>query len=169
MLLGSTLIVPISAVSATESRHTSPDSLPPCGLRSAGRRPGPPSADHRPGAAFTRREHDVAALLAPGLTNRTIGVAPGISERTVEMHVGNIRAKLGLASRTQVAVWATERGLAATPRVESVAPAGLRAPSRPEIPYRTWGFHGSRIARRIVPWERMTPRAEDARRWPVRR
>jgi predicted ATPase/DNA-binding CsgD family transcriptional regulator len=61
--------------------------------------------------ALTRREWEVAALLARGLSNRQIGEALVVAERTVEMHVSNILAKLGLASRAQVALWAVGQGL----------------------------------------------------------
>jgi predicted ATPase/DNA-binding CsgD family transcriptional regulator/DNA-binding XRE family transcriptional regulator len=57
---------------------------------------------------LTRREREVVALLARGSSNRQIAAALVIGERTVEMHVGHILAKLGLSSRTQVAVWVVE-------------------------------------------------------------
>lgn len=56
---------------------------------------------------LTRREREVAVLLARGLTNRQIADALVISERTAEMHVGNLLSKLGLSSRAQAAVWAS--------------------------------------------------------------
>ena len=37
-----------------------------------------------------------------------------VGERTIETHVGNILTKLGFSSRSQVAVWAVETGLAKT-------------------------------------------------------
>jgi non-specific serine/threonine protein kinase len=58
---------------------------------------------------LTRREREVAGLIAQGLTNRQIGEALVIGERTVEMHVSNVLAKLDLSSRAQIAVWAAER------------------------------------------------------------
>ena len=58
---------------------------------------------------LTRRERQVVALLAQGLTNRQIAEALRIGERTVETYVGNSLRKLGLTSRTQVAIWAMER------------------------------------------------------------
>jgi DNA-binding NarL/FixJ family response regulator len=60
---------------------------------------------------LTAREAEVASLVAHGCTNREIGEALVIAERTAESHISNICAKLGLRSRTQVAVWATQRGL----------------------------------------------------------
>jgi pimeloyl-ACP methyl ester carboxylesterase/DNA-binding CsgD family transcriptional regulator/class 3 adenylate cyclase len=54
---------------------------------------------------LTRREREVVALLARGRTNREIADTLIISERTVENHVSNVLAKLGLESRAQVAVW----------------------------------------------------------------
>ncbi len=54
--------------------------------------------------ALTPRERDVARLVAAGQRNRTIGDALGISEGTVKMHLHNVYAKLGLQSRTQLAM-----------------------------------------------------------------
>lgn len=62
---------------------------------------------------LTGRECEVAALIAQGATNRAIAETLVISERTVERHVANIFAKLDLGSRTQIAVFAVETGLAA--------------------------------------------------------
>ncbi|WP_435241635.1 ATP-binding protein [Streptomyces cucumeris] len=55
---------------------------------------------------LTRREHQVVALLAKGLTDKQIAAKLVISPRTAEGHVRRILAKLGCASRTQVATWA---------------------------------------------------------------
>ena len=57
------------------------------------------------------REVEVAALIGRGLTNRQIADHLSISIATVERHASNIFTKLGLHSRTQVAVWAADRGL----------------------------------------------------------
>ncbi|MET7655036.1 MULTISPECIES: LuxR C-terminal-related transcriptional regulator [unclassified Streptomyces] len=51
------------------------------------------------------REREVAALVATGMSNRRIAAELTVSTRTVDFHVGNIRAKLGFGSRAQVAVW----------------------------------------------------------------
>jgi non-specific serine/threonine protein kinase len=57
-------------------------------------------------AGLTRRERQVAALLAEGLSNKEIATRLVISPRTVEGHLDHIMAKLGCTSRTQVATWA---------------------------------------------------------------
>jgi DNA-binding NarL/FixJ family response regulator len=60
---------------------------------------------------LTRREQEVAALLARGLTNREIAGELSIAERTAETHVCNILSKLGLTRRGQLTLWALEHGL----------------------------------------------------------
>jgi NarL family two-component system response regulator LiaR len=49
--------------------------------------------------------------LGRGLSNRLIARELFISEKTVKTHVGNVLAKLGLADRTQAALFAVKRGL----------------------------------------------------------
>jgi NarL family two-component system response regulator LiaR len=61
---------------------------------------------------LTEREVEVLTLLARGLSNREIGDALFISERTVRTHVSNILSKLHLANRTQAALYALREGLA---------------------------------------------------------
>ncbi len=58
---------------------------------------------------LTRRENQVAALLAEGLTNKEIALRLVISRRTAESHVDHILTKLGLNSRAQVASWFASR------------------------------------------------------------
>ena len=58
---------------------------------------------------LTRREREIAGLIARGLTNRQIAAALHISERTAENHVQHILAKLGLHTRTQIAAWTAAR------------------------------------------------------------
>lgn len=53
---------------------------------------------------LTKRELEVAELVAKALTNPAIGQALGISSRTVEKHVENVLLKWGLTSRTEIAV-----------------------------------------------------------------
>jgi non-specific serine/threonine protein kinase len=59
---------------------------------------------------LTAREREVAAQIAQGLTNRQIARRLVIAERTVDKHVGNMLAKLGFASRAQIAAWAARSG-----------------------------------------------------------
>jgi non-specific serine/threonine protein kinase len=58
---------------------------------------------------LTRRERDVARLVARGLSNRDIAESLFVGERTVETHVGNILGKLGFTSRAQIAAWVVTR------------------------------------------------------------
>ncbi|MPY80812.1 MAG: hypothetical protein GEV04_20700 [Actinophytocola sp.] len=63
----------------------------------AGATPGP----------LTRREREIAELVAQGLTNRQIAATTHISERTAENHVQHILTKLGFGTRAQIAAWVT--------------------------------------------------------------
>ncbi|MDQ6874635.1 MAG: LuxR C-terminal-related transcriptional regulator [Actinomycetota bacterium] len=70
--------------------------------------------DRPPGASvpgLTRREAEVAVLVARGLSNREVAVKLYVSVRTVEGHVDHILTKLGFRSRTQLAAWAHQEGL----------------------------------------------------------
>ncbi|MEV6099862.1 protein kinase [Nocardia sp. NPDC051981] len=57
---------------------------------------------------LTKRERQVADLVAEGLTNRAIASRLVISQRTAQGHVEHILAKLGFTSRAQIAAWAAE-------------------------------------------------------------
>lgn len=61
---------------------------------------------------LTPRERDVLALVAEGLTDRSIGSRLFISHRTVERHVSNLLAKLNAARRSELAAIAHREGLA---------------------------------------------------------
>src|SRR5215472_14074391 len=60
---------------------------------------------------LSRRQLEVAGLVAEGLTNREIADRLFISVRTVEGHVDEIRSKLGFSSRAQVAAWIARRAM----------------------------------------------------------
>ena len=62
---------------------------------------------------LTGRELEVARLVADGLTNHSIAVRLSIAPRTAEAHVENIRRKLEVRSRAQIAAWITEHRQAA--------------------------------------------------------
>lgn len=61
---------------------------------------------------LTPREREVLTLIADGRSNQQIATALVVSERTARTHVSNILAKLGVASRTQAALWAVREGKA---------------------------------------------------------
>jgi len=58
---------------------------------------------------LTKRETQIAELVAEGLRNKEIATKLFISQRTAETHVDHILSKLGLSNRTQVAAWVLEQ------------------------------------------------------------
>jgi non-specific serine/threonine protein kinase len=68
----------------------------------------PPAEIGRP---LTKREFQIAGLVAEGLTNKAIATKLVIAQRTAETHVEHILTKLGVNNRAQIAVWvARNRG-----------------------------------------------------------
>jgi len=63
------------------------------------------------GPRLTDRELQVAELVAEGLTNQAIARRLSVAPRTAETHVENIRRKLGVNSRAQIAAWVTRHQL----------------------------------------------------------
>ncbi len=80
------------------------------------RRPVAPPVD-----PLTDREVDVLALLGRGKSNKEIAAELFIADGTARTHVSNVLGKLGLASRTQAALYAVEHGV--TTRTASGAKA----------------------------------------------
>jgi non-specific serine/threonine protein kinase len=75
-------------------------------LASGRRTPAPAAADtHGDEVRLTRRESEIAALVAEGLTNREIAERLVMARRTAEAHVAHILGKLSFTSRTQLAAW----------------------------------------------------------------
>ena len=74
---------------------------------------------------LTHRETEVLYLVARGLANKQVARELGITESTVKTHVSGILAKLGLPSRTQLALYAARTGLVALDHLgsETVVPA----------------------------------------------
>ncbi len=68
--------------------------------------------------ALTAREHEVLRLLAEGKSNREIAATLYIAPKTASVHVSNILAKLGAASRTEAAAVAHRQGLLASAPAE---------------------------------------------------
>jgi len=65
---------------------------------------------------LTRREREILALLAKGLTSRQIGSEFLISERTVKVHIGNIYRKLHVNNRVDAALEAMRIRLVEPPK-----------------------------------------------------
>jgi DNA-binding CsgD family transcriptional regulator len=103
---GRTMSLEEAAEYALSEEKTDPPAAPGPERQSAGE----PTGD------LTRREREVATLIARGLTNRQTSTRLGISERMAGNHVGRILGKLGLRSRAQIAAWATERDLLGSER-----------------------------------------------------
>lgn len=63
---------------------------------------------HLPEEQLSRREQEVLKLIAQGKTNKEIGDELYISEKTVKNHITNIFRKIGVADRTQAALYAVK-------------------------------------------------------------
>ena len=71
--------------------------------------PAPRPASHGAEPRLTRREREIAGLVAQGQSNREIASTLVIAQRTAESHVENILVKLGFTSRAQIAAWVAAR------------------------------------------------------------
>ncbi len=67
-------------------------------------------------ALLTERERTVLTLLAQGKSNKAIGAALHITERTAKFHVGTIMRKLNAANRTEAVTLAAQQGLVTLPQ-----------------------------------------------------
>jgi DNA-binding NarL/FixJ family response regulator len=70
-------------------------------------------------ARLSPREHDVVRLVADGRTNDEIGSALKIGSKTVETHLARLFERLGVASRTELAMRAVREGWLDVPRGDS--------------------------------------------------
>lgn len=100
---GHVLLQPEIATALLEHPHPHPPHGQPGGA-GAGRRGG--------AGALTEREREVLAHIARGRSNREIARALVLSEKTVKAHVSAVLAKLGVADRTQAALYAVRHGMA---------------------------------------------------------
>jgi predicted ATPase/DNA-binding CsgD family transcriptional regulator len=98
---------------------------------------------------LTRREKELAGLVAQGLTNGEIAARLFISERTAERHLENIRTKLGFTTRSQIAAWAATQE----------APSSSATPPGSSLPAPVSSFVGRsreiREVRRLLKGERL--------------
>jgi non-specific serine/threonine protein kinase len=69
----------------------------------------PPRAGDLDRSRLTRREVQIAELVARGLSNEQVATQLNLSRRTVDAHLDHIRTKLGVRSRVGVAAWITDR------------------------------------------------------------
>ena len=95
----------VRAVRATAAGQSALD--PAIAPRLIARLSQPPAG----GDTLTERELEVLRRAARGLTNKQIGADLAISDRTVQNHLANIYAKLGVASRTEAVTAALQRQL----------------------------------------------------------
>lgn len=87
----------------------------------------PPSAASKTGEVLTRRQREVADLIADGCSNREIAAKLVISLRTAEGHVEKILVRLGFTSRAQIAAWAaTQRAVELSRQRTGVRQLGRR-------------------------------------------
>ncbi len=94
-------------------------------------------------APLTKRELEIVALVAQGMTNREIAQALFVSHNTVKVHLRNIFVKTGVVSRTELTMLAVQRGWIVVsgtesqpeePPVEPELPPPEEPPVEPEAP-----------------------------------
>jgi predicted ATPase/DNA-binding NarL/FixJ family response regulator len=93
----------------TEFRHGLEMSFEDAAAYALNERSQPVSSAGPEPTSLTRREQQVAELIAEGLTNGAIAGRLVISQRTAQGHVEHILSKLGFTSRTQIAAWIIEQ------------------------------------------------------------
>ena len=105
---------------ARRAAHQAREAALRLGARPLLERLGPDRTAVAPGeaAALTAREAEILALVSDGLSNGDVAKRLFISTKTVSVHVSNILAKLGAASRTEAAAIARRRGLLAPTALE---------------------------------------------------
>jgi two-component system nitrate/nitrite response regulator NarL len=83
--------------------------------------------------ALTRRELEIIAKIAAGLSNKEVGHAFSISERTVKHHLTNIFNKIGVSNRLALALFAVNHQLMAAPPGSATPYPISRDESRPTV------------------------------------
>jgi predicted ATPase/DNA-binding CsgD family transcriptional regulator len=113
-----------AALEEDAPRATAPDTTPDVGRRALSVVEAYEVASAPP-SSLTPREHEIAALIATGRSNKAIAAELSISPTTVARHVANILAKLGFRSRTQIAAWIADRPSQAERPTEGSASRGI--------------------------------------------
>ena len=85
-------------------------------------------------AVLTRRQREIATLVAQGLSNRQIADKLVISERTAEFHVEQIMNRLGFHSRAEIAAWTAGQASPSGTENESTTGPAVRATATTRIP-----------------------------------
>ncbi|PWW59426.1 ATP-binding protein [Actinokineospora spheciospongiae] len=106
--IGTTHTTEVEAVRA-ELGRTRYDQAYARGLRTSPTAALRPTPAATPRGTLTKRELEIAALVAEGLTNRDIAERLVIARRTAESHVDHILRKLNLTNRSQIAAWISTR------------------------------------------------------------
>jgi NarL family two-component system response regulator LiaR len=70
----------------------------------------PGGKEAKPAEILSEREMEVLKLAATGVSNKDIAQQLFLSPRTVQVHLGNIFSKLGVASRTEAILYALKKG-----------------------------------------------------------
>ena len=121
------------------------------------REPAAPVARREASLGLSPRELDVVRLLAQGFSDKEIAAALYIGVRTVQTHVANVFAKLGVNGRAEAAAIAVRRGLAlafvGTPRSAAITEPTLPARST-QIRNRPPQFTGCACAHARAAWAR---------------
>jgi DNA-binding CsgD family transcriptional regulator len=115
------------------------------------------------GETLTRREREILALLAEGLTGPEIAARLTVANSSVKSHLQHLYSKLGVNSRRQAIGRAQALGLL-TPKVEAAAvPAAPAAPTSPKhnLPQQLTRFFGreddiARVQERLAEWRLVT-------------
>src|SRR5213078_232738 len=92
----------------------------------------PGSAGQAPAAArnLTKREREILALVAEGMSNREIADKLVLSPETVKSHVAAILEKLNVSDRTQAAIYAVRNGLVKQPATRPPPPCSAPSSAR---------------------------------------
>src|SRR5256714_14192056 len=128
--------VPAEVVERALSEGMQLDTEQAFALAEALARPAP-IADRRyveiAGVKLTRRELEVAVMVAKGMSNRQIAARLVLTERTVEGHVENLLSKLHFHSRAAVAAWVVAQNELAVERPPQPPPKVRPPPARKQV------------------------------------